>query len=119
MVLTGQDFRISHYGGSPMDNPAVEERTVLEALRGLVAAQMTVLDDLLDEFVLYLMDPRASDVFEVRVLGARMTMGRVELLEPLLEDCGLKTTAGDLLSRLRTVVERLNVLAHSPIFVRE
>jgi hypothetical protein len=59
-VFSGYDLLISHYDFADLDCREVAERSALDQRRGLVITQADVLEDLIDEFILYLADPHKA-----------------------------------------------------------
>ena len=55
-VFSGNDLLIAHYDVSDLDWEEIAERSMIDERRGLIIAQVSALEDLLTEFVLYLSD---------------------------------------------------------------
>ena len=53
-VFSGNDLLISHYDIADLDWEEVAERSLIDQRRGLVITQVAVLEDLVDDFLLYL-----------------------------------------------------------------
>jgi hypothetical protein len=117
-VFSGTDLVISHYDVADLDWSEVTERTLIDERRGLVIAQVVVLEDFLDEFILYLADP--ADITEYQRQLDRQTIGpRIMLFERLLRDAEiLDQPATELITDLRAVVARRNTLAHGTLHCR-
>jgi len=117
-VFSGSDLLISHYDIADLDWEEVAERSLIDQRRGLVITQVAVLEDLVDEFILYLEDPEDPQQFGIHLSGK--TIGpRLEMLERLLRLAGLLDhQAGEHLAGVRAIVERRNRLAHGTIHCR-
>jgi hypothetical protein len=117
-VFSGNDLLISHYDVADLDWLEVAERSLIDERRGLVIMQVAVLEDLVDEFILYLADPDDLDAFRTQL--SRRTIGpRLDMLESYLDGADLlDREAGQHLSELRLIVDRRNRLAHGTIRCR-
>jgi hypothetical protein len=117
-VFSGSDLLISHYDFADLDWQEVAERSAIDERRGLVITQVAVLDDLVDDFIVYLVDP--VDCTEHQAKLDRRTIGvRLDDLESLLASADLlDSDAVDVLEMLRRVVHRRNQLAHGTIYCR-
>ena len=111
VVLSGSDVLSIHYGHGP-DEDKAEERSAIDKRRGLVLAQVAVLEDLVDEIIIYLDDPVDADAYRKKL--PRMLGPRLERLTELLEAVGLDHLFP--LDRLKALVDRRNVLAHGSLF---
>lgn len=117
-VFSGDDLLTAHYDLIDLDWQEVAERSMLDARRGLVIAQVVALEDLVDEFILYLADEANQDAF-IAQLEREMIGERLKRLRACLEEADmLDTRALDLLEGLWRVVRRRNELAHGTIHVR-
>lgn len=114
-VFSGSDLLISHYHMADLDWGEVAERSMLDDRRGLVIAQVAVVEDLVDELILYLVDP--EDVSGHQAGLDRQTIGpRLDQLGRLLISGGLLDDhAHTLLTDLRAIVDRRNELAHGTL----
>lgn len=84
-VFSGYDLMITHFDGPDLDWEEVAERSALDERRGLVIAQVAVLEDLIDEFILYLVDPRDPEGYQLSL--DKKTIGpRIDILEQVLGD---------------------------------
>lgn len=117
-VFSGDDLLTAHYDLIDLDWHEVAERSVLDARRGLVIAQVVALEDLVDEFILYLADEADQDAFMAQ-LDREMIGQRLTRLKGCLEAADMMDdrTLG-LLEDLSKVVRRRNELAHGTIHVR-
>lgn len=117
-VFSGNDLLVSHYDIADLDWEEVAERSLIDERRGLVVTQVAVLEDLVDDFILYLEDPHDSQEFR-KQLG-RTTIGpRLDMLENRLRRTGLLDhQAAEHLAELREIVERRNRLAHGTVHRR-
>lgn len=117
-VFSGNDLLISHYDTADLDWGEVAERSLIDERRGLVITQVAVLEDLVDEFILYLEDPH--DPQDLRKQLSGKTIGpRLNMLEDLLRRTGLLDhQAVEHLAELRAIVERRNRLAHGTVHCR-
>jgi hypothetical protein len=117
-VFSGSDLLTSHYDVADLDWQEVAERSALDERRGLVITQIAVLDDLVDEFILYLADP--IDEMAYRGDLDRLTIGpRLDRFESLAGTAGiLHVEAEEILAEVRGVVRRRNKLAHGTISCR-
>lgn len=114
-VFSGNDLLVAHYDVVDLDWQEVAERSAIDARRGLVIAQVTALEELIDDFILYLADE--EDAAEAQSRLASMTVGpRIAMLESILVNGGLMTsTAEAVLMNVRSVVARRNELAHGSL----
>jgi hypothetical protein len=114
-VFSGNDLLVAHYDVADLDWREVAERAAIDERRGLVIAQVAVLEDLIDEFLMYLEDPVDPPAFQDRLDG--MTIGpRLEMLESLLDRSDLLgPAAAERIADLRAVASRRNQLAHGTI----
>jgi hypothetical protein len=114
-VFSGNDLLIAHYGSADLDWQELAERSALDQRRGLVITQVAVLEDLVDEFILYLADP--EDVGEYQAKLDTKTIGpRLKRLKRLLSHAGIfDSQAAAVMRHLRRVVDRRNELAHGVI----
>lgn len=117
-VLSGDDMLASHYDRADPDWREIAERSSIDERRGLVIAQVAVLEDLVDEFLLYLEDP--ADQEKVQHDLDRLTLGpRLDRLERALTAARLlDTDAVERLAGLRAVATRRNQLAHGTTYWR-
>lgn len=117
-VFSGSDLLISHYDVVDLDWQEVGERSAVDERRGLVITQVAVLDDLLDELILYLADP--VDEVTYRAGLVRLTIGpRLDRFEVLVRAAGVLDAEGEeVIAELRRVVWRRNRLAHGTIACR-
>jgi hypothetical protein len=117
-VFSGNDLLTSHYDVGDLDWREVAERSALDERRGLVIAQVAVLEDLIDEFILYLADPVDLGGYQAKL--DRLTIGpRVDCLEKLLARANiLDAVAIAVLGKIRCVAARRNELAHGTIHCR-
>ncbi len=117
-VFSGDDMLIAHYDLIDLDWQEVAERSMLDARRGLVITQVVVLEDLLDEFILYLADSADQVTFMAR-LDREMTGQRLKRFRLSLEKADLlDDRAFGLVEDLSKVVRRRNELAHGTIHIR-
>jgi hypothetical protein len=117
-VFSGNDLLTAHYDLADFDQREVAERSELDKRRGLVIAQVAVLEDLIDEFILYLVDP--ADVAAYQAQLDQLTLGpRVSRLKKLLRRAKLlDATAVAALGAIRDALDRRNELAHGTIHCR-
>jgi hypothetical protein len=115
-VFSGSDLLASHYDLADLDWPEVAARTAIDERRGLVITQAVVIEDVTDEFILYLEDPPDSMQYRRESLGSWTAGRRRQQLEMLRRGAGLlDSQAAQLLERCRAVGERRNTLAHGTI----
>ncbi len=116
-VFSGDDLVIAHYDQVDLDWHEVAERSAIDERRGLVITQVAVLEELIDEFIMYLADPVDADAYQTKL--DRLTIGpRIDRLDRLLSQVGLRQDAAAMLQDLRDVVARRNTLAHGTIHCR-
>lgn len=117
-VFSGNDLLVAHYDVADLDWAEVAERSLIDERRGLVITQVAVLEDLVDEFLLYLDDPQ--DTRRARSELGMATIGpRLAKLEGCLRQSGLLTgQAVECLAAARATVDRRNRLAHGTIHYR-
>ncbi len=115
-VFSGQDLLIAHMDQADLDWEEVAERSVLDQRRGLVITQVAVLEELIDQFILYVVDPADPEDYQRRL--DRKTIGpRIDELEQALRSRSLLDAAGaGLLADLRSLVNTRNELAHGIIY---
>ncbi len=118
-VFGGRDLLISHYDIAELDWVAVGERTLIDERRGLVITQVAALEDLIDEFILYLEDPQDTNAFRLKELNERTIGPRLIMLEKGLKKAELlDEEVADLLAAVRAIVDRRNRLAHGTVDCR-
>jgi hypothetical protein len=117
-VFGGDDLLTAHLDHADLDWGELAERAALDERRGLVIAQVAVLEDLVDEFILYLRDP--ADPEQAQLELDKQTIGpRLETWRQLLDGGALlDREAADLLESADAVVRRRNELAHGVLFRR-
>lgn len=115
-VFSGQDLLTAHYDQIDLDWHEVAERSIIDERRGLVITQVAILDDLIDEFILYLADPPDEEAYQREKLDT-ITLGpRIDLFEKRLRRAGLLTDGVSvLLADLRKIQARRNTLAHGTL----
>ena len=84
-VFSGYDLVLTHVDGPDLDWEEVAERSALDERRGLVIAQVAVLEELIDEFILYLVDPADPEGYQ-RNLDKETISPRINKLERILGD---------------------------------
>ena len=110
---------IAHYDQIDLDWEEVAERGLIDERRGLVIAQVAVLDDLIDEFILYLLDPPDPARYQRDHLDTITTGLRLGSFEQLLRDNQLlDNKASRTIADLRAIVATRNRLAHGTIYRR-
>jgi len=115
-VFSGSDLLLSHYDITDLDWEEVAERALIDERRGLVITQVAVLEDLVDEFLLYLEDPQDARRFREEKLNGKTIGPRLAMLERHLRLAGLlDDEAVDCLAAARTTVDRRNRLAHGTV----
>ena len=115
-VFSGSDLLTSHYDLADLDWAEVAARTAIDERRGLVSTQAVVIEDVIDEFIVYLNDPPESTQYRMETLGSWTVGRRRQKLEKLLRRAGLLDRyAAQLLDRCRAIGERRNTLAHGTI----
>jgi hypothetical protein len=115
-VFSGSDFLISHYDIADLDWGEIAARTAIDQRRGLVITQAVVIEDVIDEFILYLADPPDAREYRRTRLDGWAAGRRRRLLERLLRSADLlDNRAAQLLEECRRVGERRNTLAHGTI----
>jgi hypothetical protein len=118
-VFSGSDLLISHYDIADLDWGEISERTQIDERRGLVITQVAVLEDLIDEFLLYLEDAKDPSVFREKELSGKTIGPRLTMLEARLQQADLlDSDAVDCLAVARTTVDRRNRLAHGTVECR-
>lgn len=115
-VFSGEDLLMAHIDEVDLDWEEVAERSILDERRGLVITQVAVLEELIDEFILYVTDPADPEGCQRRL--DRKTIGpRIDELEKALRERDLLDAAGaGLIADLRTLVDIRNELAHGIIY---
>src|ERR1700678_3908947 len=117
-VFSGNDLLIAHYDQMDLDWQEVAERTALDERRGLMILQVATLEDLVDEFLLYLGDEPDQEEHQRR-LEATTIGPRLDQLQRLLREANLLDNhAEELLGTLGRIVRRRNELAHGTISAR-
>ena len=117
-VFSGNDLLLSHYDVADLDWEEVAERSAIDERRGLVIAQVAVLEDLIDEFIVYLEDPRDVEALR-RELDTKTIGPRLDMLESRLRHAGLlDPQVIERIEELRAVARRRNQLAHGTIHLR-
>jgi hypothetical protein len=117
-VFSGDDLQVSHMDLYDLDWEEVAERSILDQRRGLVITQVAVLEDLIDEFILYLVDPPDPANYQ-RSLDHRTIGPRIDELEQTLSRLNVLDDVGAiLLADLRSLVNRRNELTHGTIYRR-
>jgi hypothetical protein len=115
-VFSGSDFLTSHYDKADLDWAEVASRTAIDERRGLVITQAVVIEDEIDEFILYLADPPNAKQYRAKPMGTWNAGRKRKHLERLLKSAGLfDSYAAPLLEECRRVGERRNRLAHGTI----
>jgi hypothetical protein len=114
--FSGLDLLLAHMDEVDLDWEEVAERSFLDSRRGLVITQVAVLEELIDEFILYVADPADPEEFQ-RGLDRRTIGPRLDELEQALGRRGLLDADGaSLLADLRALASKRNELAHGVIF---
>jgi len=115
-VFSGEDLLMAHIDEVDLDWEEVAERSILDKRRGLVITQVAVLEELIDEFILYVTDPADPEGCQRRL--DRKTIGpRIDELEKVLRERDLLDAAGaELIADLRALVDIRNELAHGIIY---
>lgn len=118
-VFSGSDLLMSHYDLADLDWAEVADRTLIDERRGLVITQAVVFEDMIDEFILYLVDPPDSAGYRTERMGSWSAGTRRQELEKLLGRAGLlDRRATRLLAECREIGDRRNTLAHGTINAR-
>ena len=91
---------ISHYDIADLDWQELAERSSIDERRGLVIAQVAAIEDLIDEFLMYLDDPVDAEPYQ-RSLNTQTIGPRLDQLLSKLRRAGLLNLLAD---------ERLNDL---------
>lgn len=118
-VFSGDDLLTSHYDIADLDWAEVADRTLIDERRGLIITQAVVVEDVIDEFILYLEDPTDPAVYRMETMGKWNAGTRRRELEKLLRRSGLLSSRATLLlDECRTIGERRNVLAHGTVSPR-
>lgn len=111
-VFSGSDLLVSQYDGPDLDWQEVAERSQIDQRRGLVIAQVAVLEDLVDEFLTYIIDPVSPGELAAR-LGAMTIAPRIDLLRSQMKKIQLLDDEAEaLIDELDRVAQRRNELAH-------
>jgi len=115
-VFSGEDLLTAHLDQMDLDWGEVAERSALDERRGLVITQVAVVEELIDQFILYVADPADPEDYKRRL--DRKTIGpRLDELEVALAERGLLDAAGAaLLADLRSLVQIRNELTHGTIY---
>jgi hypothetical protein len=114
-VFSGSDLLVTHYDGPDLDWQEVAERSELDQRRGLVIAQVAVLEDLIDEFLAYLLDPADPAEFATK-LDAMTIVPRIAWLRSQLKKAQLLDDETEaLIDELDRVAQRRNELAHGTL----
>lgn len=117
-VFSGTDLLTTHYDVAELAWEEIAERALIDERRGLVVTQVAVLEDLVDEFLLYLEDPPNVGEFraglDTKSIGPRLDMLEARLLKARLLD----EEASHQMAGLRAAVARRNRLAHGTIHCR-
>jgi hypothetical protein len=115
-VFSGSDLLMSHYDIADLDWAEVADRTLIDERRGLVITQAVVIEDVIDEFILYLDDPPDPARYRTETMGGWTAGRRRQEFEKLLRRARLlESNAVRLLDECRAVAERRNTLAHGSI----
>ncbi len=115
-VFSGQDLLMAHMDEVDLDWEEVAERSILDERRGLVITQVAVLEELIDEFILYVVDPADPEDYQRR-LDCKTIGPRIDELKKALKNRDLLDAAGaELLADLRAIVNIRNELAHGTIY---
>ena len=118
-VFSGPDLVTFHYDLADLDWAEVAARTAIDERRGLVITQAVVIEDVIDEFILYLEDPPDSKQYRTETLGNLTAGRRRQQFEELLSAAGLlDSRAAQLLELCRALGERRNTLVHGTIEYR-
>ena len=115
-VFSGEDLLMAHTDEVDLDWEEVAQRSILDERRGLVITQVAVLEELIDEFILYVTDPADPEECQRRL--DRKTIGpRIDELEKALRERDLLDAAvAGLIADLRALVDIRNELAHGIIY---
>jgi hypothetical protein len=117
-VFSGSDLRVSQYDGPDLDWQEVAERSALDQRRGLVIAQVTVLEDLVDEFLAYIIDPINPGELAAK-LDAMTIVPRIDWLRSQMKKIRLlDDEMVALIDELDRVAQRRNELAHGVLHWR-
>lgn len=115
-VFSGNDLLISHYDIADLDWEEVAERSLIDQRRGLVITQVAVLEDLVDEFLLYLEDPLDACRFREEFLSGKTIGPRLDMLEKRLQLAELMDDETiECLAAVHAAVDRRNRLAHGTV----
>jgi hypothetical protein len=118
-VFSGGDLLLAHYDVVDLDWGEVADRSLIDERRGLAITQVVAIEDLIDEFILYLADPPDPARFRDEKLNGVTIGPRLGMLEMALRSAGLLDgEAADCLSAARAMVSRRNQLAHGTIHCR-
>jgi hypothetical protein len=117
-VFSGNDLVLAHHDEIDLDWREVSERVAIDERRGLVVLQVSVLEDLIDNFIMYLADDPDQDGYYEQLV--RRTIGpRIDRLEQLMRDAGLTDVKSlGIVEDLRKIARRRNQLAHGTIRLR-
>ena len=92
-VFSDEDLLMAHIDEVDLDWEEVAERSILDERRGLVITQVAVLEELIDEFILYVTDPADPEGCKRRL--DRKTIGpRIDELEKALRERDLLDATG-------------------------
>lgn len=117
-VFSGEDLLTAHYDQVDLDWEEVAERSIIDERRGLVITQVGVLDDVLDEYILYMADPVDVAAYR-RKLDSITTGPRLDRFEHLMRGLEIRIAGmAQLVTDLRTVIAVRNRLTHGTIYRR-
>ena len=117
-VFSGNDLLIAHYDVADLDWQEVAERSALDERRGLAITQVGVIEDLIDEFILYLADTPNVAEYQAELDGITIGPRLDRLKKMLLEAELLDDVALEAIESVKKVVIRRNELAHGTIYCR-
>lgn len=117
-VISAYELLISELDVADPDWGKIAERTAIDERRGLVIAQVAEMEQVIDDFILYVADPDDVSAYMQRL--AAWTIGpRVKEFERLLRVAGVcDEVAVDVIGMLLSVVARRNLLAHGSLYLR-